>query len=85
MESKIVVTKGWVMRSCLTGTLFGEEKLKSLSMRVKKESEKAVLKLNTHKIKITVSGPITSWQRDGGKGGNNDRFYFLRLQNHCEW
>ena len=65
------------MRSCLTGTLFAEEKLKSLFMRVKKESEKAVLKLNIHKIKIMVSGPITSWQRDGGKGGTMTDFIFL--------
>ena len=31
------------------------------------------------------SGPITSWQIDGGKCGNSDRFYFARLQNHCGW
>ena len=41
-----------------------EEKLKSLLMRVKEESEKAGLKLNTQKTKITASGPITSWQID---------------------
>ena len=39
--------------------------LKSLMMRVKKESEKAGLKLNTEKTKIIASGPITSWQIDG--------------------
>ena len=42
-----------------------EEELKSLLMRVKKESEKAGLKLNTQKTKSTASGPITSWQIDG--------------------
>ena len=42
-----------------------EEELKSLLMRVKEESEKAVLKLNTEKLKIMTSCPITSWQRDG--------------------
>ena len=42
-----------------------EEELKSLLMKVKEESEKAGLKLNIQKIKITVSGPITSWQIDG--------------------
>ena len=42
-----------------------EEELKSLLMRVKKESEKAGLKLNIQKTKITASGPITSWQIDG--------------------
>ena len=42
-----------------------EEELKSLLMKVKKESEKAGLKLNIQKTKIMVSGPITSWQIDG--------------------
>jgi len=42
-----------------------EEELKSLLMKGKEESEKAVLKLNIQKMKITVSGPITSWQIDG--------------------
>ena len=42
-----------------------EEELKSLLMKVKKESEKVGLKLNTEKTKIMVSGPITSWQIDG--------------------
>ena len=41
------------------------EELKSLLMKVKEESEKAGLKLNIQKTKITVSGPITSWQIDG--------------------
>ena len=41
------------------------EELKSRLMRVKKESEKAGLKLNIQKTKIMVSGPITSWQIDG--------------------
>ena len=36
-------------------------------MKVKEESEKARLKLNTQKMKIRASGPITSWQIDGGK------------------
>ena len=36
-------------------------------MKVKEESEKAGLKLNTQKPKIMASGPITSWQTDGGK------------------
>ena len=42
-----------------------EEKLKSLLMNMKEESEKVGLKLNIHKIKITASGLITSWQIDG--------------------
>ena len=42
-----------------------EEKLKSLLMKVKEESEKVGLKLNIQKTKIKASGPITSWQIDG--------------------
>ena len=42
-----------------------EEKLKSLLMKVKEESEKVGLKLNIKKIKIRASGPIISWQIDG--------------------
>ena len=42
-----------------------EEKLKSLLMKVKKESEKVGLKPNIQKTKIMASGPITSWQMDG--------------------
>ena len=55
-----------------------EEELKSFSMRVKEESEKAGLKLNIQKMKIMASNPITSWQR----WGNSDRFYFLGFQNY---
>ena len=48
-------------------TLMAEskEKLKSLLMKVKEESEKVSLKLNIQKTKIMASGPITSWQIDG--------------------
>ena len=48
-------------------TLMAEsaEKLKSLLMKVKEESEKVGLKLNVQKTKITASSPITSWQIDG--------------------
>ena len=42
-----------------------EEGLKSLLMKVKEESEKVGLKLNTQKTKIMASGPITSWEIDG--------------------
>ena len=45
----------------------GDEKLKSLSMRVKEDSEKAGLKLIIEKTKILASSPITSWQIDEGK------------------
>ena len=61
-----------------------EEKLKSLLMKVKEESEKVGLNLNIQKTKIVVSGPITLWQIDKKKkNGNSDRLYFLGLQNHC--
>ena len=48
-------------------TLMAEskEELKSLLMKVKEESEKVGLKLNSQKTKIMASGPITSWQVDG--------------------
>ena len=48
-------------------TLMAEraEELKSLLMKVKRESEKVGLKLNIQKTKIMASGPITSWQIDG--------------------
>ena len=45
--------------------LESEVELKSLLMKVKEESEKAVLKLNIQKMKIMSSSPITSWQIDG--------------------
>ena len=44
-----------------------EEELKSFLMKVKEESEKAVLNLNIQKTKTIASGPITSWQIDGEK------------------
>ena len=43
----------------------GKEELKSLLMKVKEKSEKAVVKLNIQKTKIMASGPITSWEIDG--------------------
>ena len=53
-----------------------KEELKRLLMKVKEEHEKVGLKLNIQKTKIMASGPITSWQIDGGSNGNNDRLYF---------
>ena len=54
-----------------------EEKLKSLLMKVKEESEKVGLKLNIQKTKIMTSGPITSWQRDGETMETARDFIFL--------
>ena len=60
-------------------TLMAEskEKLKSLLMKVKEESEKAGLKLNIQKMKIMVSGPITSWEIDGETVETVSDFLFL--------
>ena len=65
-------------------TLMAEskEKLKSLLMKVKVESGKVGLNLNTQKTKIMASGPITSWQIDGETVAD---FIFLGLQNHYRW
>ena len=59
-----------------------EEKLKSLLMKVKEESEKVGLKLNIQKTKTMASSPIFMANR-WGNNGNSDRFYFGGLQNHC--
>ena len=54
-----------------------EEVLKSLLMKVKEECEKVGLKLNTQKTQIMISGPITSWQIDGGAMEIVTYFIFL--------
>ena len=54
-----------------------KEELKSLLMKVKKESEKAGLKLNIQKTKITAFNPITSWQIDGETMETVTDFIFL--------
>ena len=54
-----------------------EEELKSLLMKVKVESEKVGLKLNIQKTKIMASGPITSWEIDGGTVETVADFIFL--------
>ena len=59
-----------------------KEKLKSLLMKMKEESEKVDLKPNIQKTKIMASGPITSWQVDG-ETVETVRDYFSGLQNHC--
>ena len=62
-----------------------EEELKILLMKVKVESEKVGLKLNIQKMKIMVSGPITSWEIDGETVETVAHFIFGGLQNHCRW
>ena len=62
-----------------------EKELKSRLLKVKEESEKAVLKLNIQKTKIMASGPITSWQIDGEIVETVRDFIFGGLQNYCRW
>ena len=79
MQSTSCEIPGWMIHK-LESRLLGEiltisdmqmaeskEELKSLLMRVKEETEKADIKLNIQKSKITTSGPITSWQIEGKK------------------
>ena len=66
-------------------TLMAEsEELKSLLMKVKKESEKVGLKPNIQKTKIMASSPITTWQIDE-ETVEIVADYFSGLQNHCRW
>ena len=66
-------------------TLMAEsEELKSLLIKVKEESEKVGLKLHIQKMKIMVSGPITSWQIDG-ETMETVKDLLWGLQNHCRW
>ena len=67
-----------------TLTAESEEELKSLLMKVKKESEKVGLKLSVQKTKIMASDPITSWQIDG-ETVEMVSDYFFGLQNHYRW
>ena len=62
-----------------------EEELKNLLMKVKEESEKVGLKLNTQKMKIMASGPTTSWEIDGETVETVSDFIFFGLPNHCRW
>ena len=62
-----------------------EEKLKSLLIEVKEESENPGLKLNIQKMKNMASGPITSWKIDGETMETVTDFNFFLLQNHCRW
>ena len=62
-----------------------EEKVKSLLMKVKEESEKVGLKLNIQKTKIMSSGPITSWEIGGETVETVSDFIFGGSINHCRW
>ena len=89
-EAEIKITRRNInnLRYADDTTLMAEskEELKSLLMKVKKESEKAGLKLNIQKTKIMASGPITPWQTDGETMETvTYRLYLWGLQNHCRW
>ena len=62
-----------------------EEELKNLLMKVKEESEKVGLQLNTQKTKIMASGPIISWEIDGEAVETVSDFIFWGSKNHCIW
>ena len=62
-----------------------EEELKSLLMKVNKDSEKVGLKLSIQKTKIMASSPITSWEIDGETVETVADFIFSGLQNHYRW
>ena len=85
-QAGIKIAKGNItnLRYADDNTLMAEsEELKSL-LKVKEESEKVGLKLNIQKTKIMASGPITSWQIDGGTV-ETVADCFSGLQNHCRW
>ena len=60
-----------------------KEELKSILMKLKKESEKAGLKLNISKNEVYGIWSRHFMENRRGKSGSSDRFYFLGLQNHC--
>ena len=74
-----------------------DEKLKSILMKVKEESEKVGLKLNIQKTKIMASSPITSWQIGGETMENSETLFFwapkllqmvtaaMKLKDACSW
>ena len=68
-------------------TLMAESEEKSLLMKVKEESEKVGLKLNIQKMKIMVSGPITSWETDGQTVETVSDFIFggSQITADCDW
>ena len=75
-ELSTMTRPSWVVLH--STTLMAEsEKLKSLLMKVKEESEKVGLKLNIQKTKIMASGPIISWQIDGETVETVRDFIFL--------
>ena len=62
-----------------------KEEIKGLLISVKEESEKAVLKLSIQKMKFLGIQSHHFMANRWGNNGNNDRLYFLGLQNHCRY
>ena len=62
-----------------------EEELKSLSLKVKEESEKVGIKLNIQETKTMAPGLIISWQVDGETVETVANLILGGLQNHCRW
>ena len=88
LESRLLGKSINNLRSANDTTLLAdsEEELKSLLMKMNKDSEKIGLKLNMQKTKM-ASGPITPWQIDGEIMETVKDFVFWgrRLQSHCRW
>ena len=84
LESRLPGEVSTTSERQMTTTLMAEseEELKSLLMRMKKESEKTGLKLNIPKTNVMTSGPIISWQIEGEKVEAVTDFIFI-LQNKC--
>ena len=62
-----------------------EKELQCLLMKLKKESDKVGLKFSIKETKVMESGPIISWQIDGGTMETVRGFILGDLQNHCRW
>ena len=86
LQSKIAGRNINNLRYADDNTVMAEIKeLKSLLMKVKEESEKVGLKLNTQKTKIIASSPIISWQTDGETMEAVRNFILGGSKNHCRW
>ena len=68
-----------------TNLMAGNQRGKNLLMKMKEESEKAGLKLNTKKMKIMVSSLITLWKIEGETIETVTDLFFLGPQNQCRW
>ena len=90
-EAQAAIKTAWVntntFRYADNTTLMpeSEEELNSLLMRMKEENNKAILKLNIQKNEDHGTQSYHFMANRWVKIGNNDRLYFLGLQNHCGW